>query len=154
VDILPDAEDRWMNPDVKVYETKIHVQGSHDWVKPGMSAQVEILVKELPDVTYIPIQAIVPADGEKVCYVVRTFGEPERRPVEIGDFNNEFIEVKSNLAEGEQVLLRAPVVPEDADRRKKEEAEGKGKTNDTEKKETRKPQNPQQASEQPAEGHS
>ena len=154
VDILPDAEDRWMNPDVKVYETKIHVQGSHDWVKPGMSAQVEILVKELPDVTYIPIQAIVPADGEKVCYVVHTFGEPERRPVEIGDFNNEFIEVKSNLTEGEQVLLRAPVVPEDADRRKKEEAEGKDKTNDTEKKGTRKPQNPQQASAQPLEGHS
>jgi RND family efflux transporter MFP subunit len=109
VDILPDSEDRWMNPDVKKYETKIRIEGSHDWVKPGMSAQVELLVKELSDVVYVPIQAVVPADGEKVCYVVRSLGSRERRVIEVGDFNNEFIEIKSGLSEGEEVLLRAPV---------------------------------------------
>ena len=116
VGILPDSENRWMNPDVKVYQTKLSIDGKRDWVKPGMSAQVEILVKELPDVIYVPIQAVVPADGEKICYVVRGLAAPERRVVEVGDFNNEFIEIKSGLAEGETVLLRAPVVPEEADK--------------------------------------
>jgi HlyD family secretion protein len=39
---------------------------------------------------------------------VTTGGLQERRAVEIGDFNDEFIEIKSGLKEGEQVALRAP----------------------------------------------
>ncbi len=127
VGILPDSENRWMNPDVKVYQVKLRIEGKRDWVKPGMSAQVEILVKELPDVIYVPIQAVAPADGEKICYVVGGLGASEPRVVEVGDFNNEFIEIKSGLAEGDTVLLRAPVVPEEADK------DREGKEGDKEK---------------------
>lgn len=118
VGILPDAQNRWMNPDVKVYETKLSIAGHHDWMKPGMSAQVEILVKELSDVLYIPLQAVVPVDSQKVCYVVRGLGQPEKRVIEVGEFNNEYIEVKSGLKEGDRVLLRAPVQPEEAGKAK------------------------------------
>jgi len=134
VGILPDSENRWMNPDVKVYETKISIDGSHDWVKPGMSAQVEVLVKELSDVVYVPIQAVVPADGEKVCYVVRRLASSERRVIEVGDFNNEFIEIKSGLSEGEEVLLSAPVVPEEAGKKEKGKVEEEEKGKDQEQK--------------------
>ena len=126
VGVLPDSQNRWMNPDMKVYETSITIEGEHDWIKPGMSAQAEILVKELPDVVYVPIQAVSPSDGEKVCFVAG-FGGVTRRVVEVGEFNNEFIEIKSGLKEGEQVLLRAPVVPEEADK------ESKGKEDKKEK---------------------
>ena len=146
VDILPDSEDRWMNPDVKKYETKIRIEGSHDWVKPGMSAQVEVLVKELSDVVYVPIQAVVPADGEKVCYVVRSLGSRERRVIEVGDFNNEFIEIRSGLSEGEEVLLRAPVVPEEAGKKEKGKGEEEEKGKDQEQKGKQITQNQQKAS--------
>jgi hypothetical protein len=53
------------------------------------------------------VQAISPSDGKQVCYVAGTF-KPERREVEIGDFNDEFIEIKHGLKEGERVLLRLP----------------------------------------------
>lgn len=132
VGILPDSENRWMNPDVKVYQVKLRIEGKRDWVKPGMSAQVDILVKELPDVIYVPIQAVVPVDGEKVCYVVGGLGASEPRVVEVGDFNNEFIEIKSGLAEGETVTLLAPVVPEEADK------DREGKEGDKEKAKERK----------------
>ena len=51
-------------------------------MKPGMSAQVEILVKTLPDVLYVPIQAVVPSEGQKICYVAGLVGGPARRVIE------------------------------------------------------------------------
>jgi multidrug efflux pump subunit AcrA (membrane-fusion protein) len=96
-----------MNPDLKVYNTTITINGTYDWVKPGMSSKVEILVNKLTDVVYVPVQAISPDDGKQICYIAAGF-KPERREVEIGDFNDEFIEIKHGLKEGERVLLRLP----------------------------------------------
>ena len=107
VGVLPDSQNRWMNPDLKVYNTTIAINGTYDWVKPGMSAKVEILVNKLDDVVYIPVQAVTPDNGKEYCYVAETF-KPERREVAIGDFNDEFIEIKHGLKEGERVLLRPP----------------------------------------------
>ena len=107
VAVLPDSQDRWMNPDMKVYLTTIEIDGAHDWLKPGMSAKVEILVDQLEAVVYVPIQAVIPSGGKHVCYVVDR-GDPEVREVEIGQFNDEFIEIKKGLKEGERVMLRAP----------------------------------------------
>ena len=107
VGVLPDSQNRWMNPDMKVYLTKITIEGTHDWVKPGMSAKVEILVDRLADVVYVPIQAVTPSEGKQFATVVGGF-KSERREVEIGQFNDEFIEIKKGLKEGEKVLLRAP----------------------------------------------
>lgn len=108
VGVLPDSQNRWMNPDMKVYVTTIAVDGVREWLKPGMSARVEILVNTLSNVVYVPIQAVSALGGKQVCYVARGHGS-EMRPVEIGEFNDEFIEIKSGLKEGEMVLLRAPV---------------------------------------------
>ncbi|MBI2947121.1 MAG: HlyD family efflux transporter periplasmic adaptor subunit, partial [Verrucomicrobia bacterium] len=107
VAVLPDSQDRWMNPDMKVYLTTIEIDGAHEWLKPGMSAKVEILVDQLDDAVYVPIQAVVPSAGKHLCYVVNG-SEPEVREIEIGQFNDEFIEIKKGLKEGERVLLRAP----------------------------------------------
>ena len=114
VGVLPDSRNRWMNPDVKVYETEVSIDKVHEWLKPGMSAEVKILVKELPDVVYVPIQAVAPSNGDRVVYLAG-LGKPERRVVETGEYNNEFIEIRGGLKEGEEVLLRAPVAPEEAE---------------------------------------
>jgi len=58
--VLPDSQNRWLNPDLKVYLTTITIDGTHDWVKPGMSAKVEILVDRLADVVYVPVPGRVP----------------------------------------------------------------------------------------------
>lgn len=106
--VLPDSGQRWMNPDLKLYPANVRIEGVHEWLKPGMTAEVEILVDELEDVVYVPIQAVSPYGDQRVCYVVNALGQPERRVVETGEFNNEYIEIKSGLEAGERVLLRAP----------------------------------------------
>jgi hypothetical protein len=110
VGVLPDSQNRYLNPDMNVYLTTITINGTQDWLKPGMSAKVEILVNRLADVVYVPVQAVSPYDGKRVCYVANG-GKPERRVVEIGEFNDEFVEIKNGLKEGERVLLRPAESP-------------------------------------------
>lgn len=106
--VLPDAQNRWLNPDVRVYTTRIAIDESPEWLRPGMSARVEIIIESLDEVLHAPIQAVHVDRGEQVVYVVRGIGALERRPVRTGAFNDSFIEILDGLSEGERVALRAP----------------------------------------------
>jgi HlyD family secretion protein len=102
---LADAED-WLNPDLKVYSTDVGIDGTHDFLKTGMTGKVKVIIDELHDVLYVPIQSVVTVEDKKICYVA---GSPvERREVETGLFNDNFVEIKSGLTEGEKVLLNPP----------------------------------------------
>lgn len=107
--VLPDSQNRWMNPDLKVYATSILIDGQHDWLKPGMSAEGEIIIETLKDVVKVPLQAVVQEGPETVVYVVN--GGLERRKIVTGSFDTTFIEVKEGLQPGEVVALRSPTTP-------------------------------------------
>ncbi len=104
---LPDTANRWMNPDLKVYVTTIHIDEAPDWLRPGMSAEAEILIERLEDVVQVPIQAVAVRDDRQVCFVRNVLGV-EQRPVETGAMGTAMVEIKSGLEAGESVLLRAP----------------------------------------------
>lgn len=105
VGVLPDSENRWMNPDMKLYKTTVAIEGTREWVKPGMSAKIEILVKRLDDVVYVPLQAVTSREGKQVVFRP---GSERPTEVETGDFTDEFIEIRKGLAAGDSVLLRTP----------------------------------------------
>jgi multidrug resistance efflux pump len=107
VAVVADSANSFMNPDLKVYPTTIKIDGTHEWLRPGMSAEIEILVRSLEDVVYIPIQAVTYFDDKRVVYVSNR-GRPERREIGVGTFSDSFIEVASGLEEGEEVLLLPP----------------------------------------------
>jgi len=107
VAVVADSANAFMNPDLKVYPTTIKIDGVHDWLRPGMSSEVEILVDQLVDVVYVPVQAVTYWDDQRVVYVDNG-GRPERRVVETGTFSESFIEITSGLREGEEVLLLPP----------------------------------------------
>lgn len=80
-------------------------------IKPGMSADIEILVDILPSVLYVPSQAVIVREGKKQVYVAegRSLGPGSRtkarlRAIEEGESNWSFTQVKSGLAEGEYVI--------------------------------------------------
>ena len=102
---LADTED-WLNPDLKVYATDIGIDGTHDSLKTGMTGKVKVIIDELHDVLYVPIQSVVTVEDKKICYVAGS--APEKREVVTGLFNDNFVEIKSGLAEGEKVLLNPP----------------------------------------------
>jgi len=107
VAVLADSGNMFMNPDLKVYPTMVRIDGVHDWLRPGMTANVSVLIETLTDVVYIPIQAVSYFGDAQVCYVVND-GKSERRFIEVGSFTENFIEVRSGLEAGEEVRLLPP----------------------------------------------
>ena len=107
VAVVADSANSFMNPDLKVYPTTIKIDGTHDWLRPGMSAEIDILVQSLEDVIYVPIQAVTYHDDKRVVYVSKR-GRTERREIEVGTFSDSYIEIVSGLTEGEEVLLLPP----------------------------------------------
>ena len=121
---LADAED-WLNPDLKVYTTDIGIDGMDNALKTGMTGKVTIIIDKLQDVLYVPIQSVVTVEDKKVCYVA---GSPaQKREVETGLFNDNFVQIKSGLTEGEKVLLNPPkwTEPEKTEEKKETESEPK-----------------------------
>lgn len=105
--VLPDSGSSRYTPNLKVYPAVVHINGSQDWLKPGMNAKVEIIVNQLEDILYVPVQSIEVENDHYFTYV-DTGSELERRQVETGSFNDQFIEIKGGLNLGEKVALAIP----------------------------------------------
>ncbi len=109
---LPDAQRGFLNPDLKVYTTQVLIEGTHEYLKPGMSAKVEILVQQLKDVIIVPVTVVANRQGKKVCFVLKPDGSVEERVVTTGAFDDTFVQIVEGLEEGEEVLLNPPRITE------------------------------------------
>ena len=95
----------WWTGNVVRYSTVIDLPPD-EGLKPGMSAEVEIIVEEHKDVLTIPVAAVVETDQGDFCWIeIDPDGPPKRRTIELGDSNDVFIVVKSGLDEGTKVVL-------------------------------------------------
>jgi RND family efflux transporter MFP subunit len=75
-------------------------------LKPGMTAEVRIHVKTIPDTLLVPAQAVTEYEGKPVCYV-KGGRATERRSVEVGEANDQYIQILDGLTEGDEVALDA-----------------------------------------------
>lgn len=107
IGVMPDRQHYWMNPGLKTYSTEITLDSTPPGLKPGMSAQVEILVDTRDDILQVPISAVYVDKGFQVVYV-KTPGGSETRRVEVGLSSDQAVEITSGLAEGEEVYLYKP----------------------------------------------
>lgn len=106
---LPDGRSSWLNPDLKEYPAEIDLNGAMDGVRTGMSCRAEIVVSQLEDVVYVPVQAVVRIGKTPNLYVRQGDGSFKPREVEVGLDNNLMIHIPSGLAEGEVVSLTPPL---------------------------------------------
>ncbi len=106
---LPQS-DGWRGGGVKQYETEISIDDlpSDAGLKPGMSAEVKILINTIADALTVPVQAVAEFEGNSVCYVVES-GKIERREVTVGDSNDQYIQIVDGLKAGESAALDARV---------------------------------------------
>lgn len=93
----------WWTGNVVKYDVIIGLPAS-DGLKPGMSAEVELVLSEHYDEMTIPVAAVIETVDGHVCWVMTSKG-PQRRPIQIGDSNDVFIIVESGLKEGDEVVL-------------------------------------------------
>jgi multidrug efflux pump subunit AcrA (membrane-fusion protein) len=100
---LPDPTS-FFSSDVKVYTTRVKIDNPLPGLRPGMNAEVTILVDRKENVLSVPVQAILEYRG-KDHLAVRAPGGYERREVELGATNDRFVEVTKGVSPGAIVAL-------------------------------------------------
>jgi len=118
---LPDSQNPWLSPGVKVYPTTVTFDEPLTGLdlKPGMTCDVEIVLAELADALSVPIAAVFSEDEATHCFRLDEKGQPQRVSVKIGMTSESRAQILSGLAEGDTVLLVPPPGVQVSLRRKK-----------------------------------
>jgi HlyD family secretion protein len=87
-------------------------------LRPGLLADVEIIVEKLPNAIHIPVQAIFEKEGKLVAYV-KTGNRFEERAFTPLKRSESTMVISKGLKEGEVVALADPTVSKDDKRRGK-----------------------------------
>jgi multidrug efflux pump subunit AcrA (membrane-fusion protein) len=114
----------WWAGNIKEYATTISIDGTPEGLRPGMTAECEILIEHLKDVLTIPVAAVVELRGAYYAWVKTPTGT-DRRPLVLGATNDQFIEVKDGLVDGDVVILNPRAVVAEARAIKEAEEEVK-----------------------------
>lgn len=105
----------WPNTDVKEYEVNIFLTDSVEVVsklRPGLTAEIEILASNRQDVLQIPVQAVVNLGSKYFSYVLKN-GTPKIMEVEVGEANDTDIEIIKGIEEGYEVVMNPRSIFED-----------------------------------------
>ena len=97
----PDARD------IRVFEMLVDISEEDNRLKPGMSAEVAVVIEHHKETLVIPLVAVVYREEKR--YVYRVEGG-SIRPVEVslGSRNSRAVVVKSGLREGDRISLAPP----------------------------------------------
>ncbi len=100
---LPDPTS-FFSSDVKVYTTRVKIDNPLPNLRPGMNAEVTILVDRKENVLSVPVPAVLEYGG-KDHLAIRTPNGFERREVDLGVTNDKFVEVTKGITPGAVVAL-------------------------------------------------
>jgi multidrug resistance efflux pump len=93
----------WWNGNTVRYDTIVKLP-SVPGLRPGMSAEVEVIIAQHEDVLMIPVAAVVEAAQGDYCWVKTTDGA-KKCSLQLGDTNDRFTVVEEGLQEGNEVVL-------------------------------------------------
>lgn len=96
---------------VTTFEVITEIKSDTNILKPGMNAEVEIMVASANNVLLVPNEAILDVRENKM---VRVVGEERPRRVETGVSNWEKTAIRSGLEEGETVIVGGEFKPGDS----------------------------------------
>ena len=93
--------------DMKAFKVIIRFERSDKDMKPGMSANNDIIISSYKDKLLVPLKAIFSKNGKKIVYLKRSGNITEQEITTIAE-NEEFVVVENTLKEGDVVLLYQP----------------------------------------------
>lgn len=88
------------------FEVKVLIEDSESGIKPGMTGDCDIIVERVQDVPRLPFHAVqIVQDGQGTVMVMDEESEqPQPKQVEIGVEGMEYVEIKSGLSAGDEVV--------------------------------------------------
>ena len=104
----------WWNGNVVEYDTIVKLAPEHGLsLKPGMTSEVDLIIAEYHDVLTVPVAAVLELADGYACWVETPDG-PQRRTLDLGDTNDQFIVVNAGLNAGDEVILNPRDTVEEA----------------------------------------
>ncbi len=85
-----------------VFDVEVNFDAVDPRLKPGMSANCQIIVKEIEDTLFVPIDAVVQEEGKTGVYLK----DGNFREIATGESNTDFILLEKGLQSGETIRLK------------------------------------------------
>ena len=76
-------------------------------LRPGLLADVEIIVEKIPDAINIPAQAVFEKDGKQIVYV-KNLNRWDERPIKVAKRSESTMVIASGLTAGETIAMADP----------------------------------------------
>jgi HlyD family secretion protein len=90
------------------FKVTVELKDADASVKPGMTAAVNITVKELNDVVLIPNRAVRLSDGNRVVYRL-VDGQPLKTTIRLGSSSEDMsVVISGDVKEGDTIILNPP----------------------------------------------
>lgn len=93
----------------KVFEVTVSVDQSDPRLRPGATAEVEIVIKTIPDAVYVPFEAVFERNQKTYVYVAND-SDWEEREVKVGEKSGDQVTIEEGVEEEEQVMLTSPLL--------------------------------------------
>lgn len=107
IDTLPVNLVNWDASSPKIYKSKIKLDNQSPRLVNGMSVQINIVTKTIPNTLSIPVEAVFEANDRFFVYRSGLTG-PKEVDVKIGESNDNFVQITDGLEEGDVVYLYRP----------------------------------------------
>ncbi len=91
--------------DIKVYTTRIRIDRRVSGLRPGMTAQAEIITGVREEAIAVPVESVVPIGDRYEVALNRPDGRVEWREVVLGTSDGRKVEITEGLREGESLIL-------------------------------------------------
>lgn len=114
------AQNKDNKSSIKVFPVEIVINEYNKNLLPGLTVSCRIIVDEVPDVKYIPLEALH-VEGDKSYVFKKSVNRYDKVEVHTGRTNSDYVIIESGLDEGDKVALIDPTSLEKKEEEKKEE---------------------------------
>lgn len=112
------AQSKDNRSNIKVFPVEIVIDGYNKNLLPGLTVSCRIIVDEIADVKYIPLEALY-IEGDKSFVYKKTASGYEKVEVRTGCANSDYVIIESGLSTNDCVALISPVAPEEKEEEKR-----------------------------------
>ena len=109
VDVAALGRNKTRESRVKVFDVVTLLDAQTEQLMPGMTVSAQIIVNRIPNVLYVPLDAVYIKEGKSIVYLAKGDGF-EPREVKPGIDNDNYVIVTEGLEEGELVALSDPTI--------------------------------------------
>jgi len=101
------AQNKDYRSKIKIFPVKIRISGQNPNLLPGLTVSCKILVREIPDVLYVPVEAVFKSQGIEYVYI-KSGSNFKRQEVKVGASNTDYAVITEGVSEKDEVALADP----------------------------------------------